>query len=148
METALYSVAASILAASAYTDLRWRRIDNRLVLSLAALAALRALLFATPAAAALSALGGLVVGALLTPLFLRGWLGGGDLKLIVAGCWFLGLASTPSFLLAIALCGGALALAALGIQLCRAGAAAATLPYGVAIAGGGGWTMLAPLLHR
>ncbi len=126
METALFSVAASIFAAAAYTDLRWRCIDNRLVLGLAALAALHALLFASPETALLAALGGLVVGALLLPLFLRGWIGGGDLKLIAAGSWFFGLSDTPSFLLAVALSGGALSLVVLGARL--AGARTATAP--------------------
>lgn len=159
MEIALFGIAASIFAASAYTDLKSRRIDNRLVLALAALAALRAVLFASPETALLSALGGIVVGALLLPMFLRGWIGGGDLKLIVAGCWFFGISDMPSFLLAVALSGGALALLELARRLGGARTASAapagdmsvaetTLPYALAIAGGGWWTMLVLLLQQ
>jgi prepilin peptidase CpaA len=158
MQTALFSLAASIFAASAYTDLRWRRIDNRLVLAMAILGAVRAVLIASPQTALFSALGALLVGTLLLPLFLRGWIGGGDLKLIAASCWFFGIGSTPSFLLAVTLCGGAISLITLGARFVRASTAPAasrgsataeaTLPYALAIAGGGWWTILALLLYR
>ena len=67
-------------------------------------------------------------------------LGGGDVKLLAAGALWLGAAALGPFLLATVLAGGVLAVAFLLAGLLRrraAGAAAASLPYGIAIAAGG-----------
>ena len=78
-------------------------------------------------------------------LFARGWMGGGDVKLLaVTGLW-LGPAATPALLLLTALAGGVLTLAmivarALGAHRLAGGRIAALsdpidrVPYGIAIA--------------
>jgi prepilin peptidase CpaA len=154
MQTGLFVAAAVIFIVAAGTDLRHRRIGNELVAVLLAIAALRLCLFAGLAAALASVLVSLAVGSLLAVAYGRGWIGGGDVKLITAACLFFGAGRIPAFLLATALAGGVLSLAALGHASTRRGAApgaaalpAATIPYGAAIAAGGLWVMLAPALR-
>ncbi|QXQ04955.1 prepilin peptidase [Sphingosinicellaceae bacterium] len=80
--------------------------------------------------------------------FSRGWLGGGDVKLMTALAGWSGVFQLPILFFAISLCGGVLAVVLL---LARHGAAFAgvqgprllgrgePLPYAVAIAGGVIW---------
>jgi prepilin peptidase CpaA len=141
-------LAMTVFAAAALTDVAGRRIPNRLVLALAALAALRIGLAlasgAGPAGVAADigvALAVFLVGALV---FHFGMIGGGDVKLIAAGVLWTGAGAAGEFLLATAIAGGVLAGAFL-LQTRLAprpeGAAAKlrppSLPYGIAIAAGG-----------
>jgi prepilin peptidase CpaA len=101
--------------------------------------------------------------AVLVLLHARGWLGGGDVKLLAAAALGLAPALMPRFLLVVALAGGALALAHLMLRRLpgpvRLPSGArwlrrvltierwrishhAPLPYGVAIAAGGIWLLL------
>jgi prepilin peptidase CpaA len=79
-------------------------------------------------------------------LFLRGWIGGGDAKLVAAAGHWIGWSGMAQFAALVALAGGLLALGAIAFrQVCRrrAGASAtvatscgAGLPYGIALACG------------
>jgi prepilin peptidase CpaA len=78
-------------------------------------------------------------------VFARGWMGGGDVKLLaVTGLW-LGPSGTPALLVLTALAGGVLTLTMLGLRFCgvnrlTGGRLAALrdpmdrVPYGIAIA--------------
>ena len=95
----------------------------------------------------------LLVAALLvgTPLFGRGILGGGDVKLLAATFAWFNLSAAPTFLMAVAVSGGVLALLVIALRsfnwsdktrqravvLQRRGG----IPYGVAIAAGALITM-------
>jgi len=70
--------------------------------------------------------------------FARGWLGGGDVKLMSAlGCW-AGLSGLGEFVMMTSLAGGALSLVYAGRALVkRVPLRQVALPYGVAIALGG-----------
>lgn len=84
-------------------------------------------------------------------LFSRGWMGGGDIKLLVAIAAWTGLSGLPLQLVGVALAGGGLALVLLAVRgsLALAGRDAenmprlfqkdAPLPYAVAIAAGTCW---------
>ena len=89
--------------------------------------------------------------AIGTPLFGRGILGGGDVKLLAATFAWFNLSAAPHLLLAVALSGGVLALAIIALRSLkwpdgvrqrtillqrRAG-----IPYGIAIAAGAIITM-------
>ena len=63
--------------------------------------------------AAATGLGALVAGM---AMFALGWIGGGDAKLFTACALWLGLTSTPVFLLITALAGGLLAVGLLGAR--------------------------------
>ncbi|KPP80642.1 MAG: Tad secretion system prepilin peptidase CpaA [Oceanicaulis sp. HLUCCA04] len=110
--------------------------------------------------AGLSLLTGLAVLAIMIALWMPGWLGGGDAKLIAALSLWFGWPSVLTFLLLAMICGGLLAAALLGarrfapaLPLSPARLAASPLahgapvPYGVAIAGGAFWALpYSPLL--
>jgi len=131
---------------AAASDALRMRIPNALILYLLAGFAITfavlhpgLLALVTHVAVGLTILGGGLI------LFARGWMGGGDVKLLaVTGLW-LGPAATPALLLLTALAGGVLTLAmilarALGAHRLAGGRIAALsdptdrVPYGIAIA--------------
>ena len=140
----VWFIAGHGLAAA--SDALRMRIPNALILYLLTGFALTAALshpgwadLAAHAAVGLAILGGGLI------LFARGWMGGGDVKLLaVTGLW-LGPAAMPALLLLTALAGGVLTLAmivarALGAHRLAGGRIAALrdpmdrVPYGIAIA--------------
>jgi prepilin peptidase CpaA len=134
--------ALALFAAAAATDLGARRIPNRLTLALALVGLARIAL--APAGAAVLSLGvdlgaAAVVFLLGTAGFHLRLLGGGDVKLLAAGALWIGAASLPPYLMTTVLAGGLLALGFIvwHLALGKRGAAAPSLPYGVAIAAGG-----------
>ncbi|HEX3550465.1 MAG TPA: prepilin peptidase [Candidatus Elarobacter sp.] len=134
--------AAAVVAAA--SDLRMRRVPNALTGALAIVGvtvagATRGFAGAGIAMAILALL--LAVG---TFAYARRWFGGGDVKLLAAGCCGLTPALAADFLLYTALCGGLLSLYSLAASQ-RMAAALITrqlpqtgerLPYAVAVAGG------------
>lgn len=127
-------LAACLLLAMAATDWRERLIANKLIVSYAAL--FFAFYFAAPLDLPLwqHALCGLVVFLFTFFCFTRGWLGGGDAKLIPAVALWLGPQSTLPFLL-LMVCGGcAVAVVVLLVAGKKRGEwRKVKLPYGVAI---------------
>jgi len=146
------TVFAVVMAAAAFEDFRRLIIPNLLPITLCVM---WPLYFATAPSlvGGLAALGCAVavflVGAVL---FARGYLGGGDVKLLAAATLWAGPADTPALLVLTGVLGGALAVFLLmpfGAQLAAAGRAlltpssasspehapATAVPYGVAIAG-------------
>jgi prepilin peptidase CpaA len=84
-------------------------------------------------------------------LFAAGWMGGGDIKLLVATAMWTGLQGLAPFLLGVSLAGGGLAIVLLGSRaaLKATGVAhermpgplrpGAPMPYAIAITGGALW---------
>jgi prepilin peptidase CpaA len=101
---------AALMVAAAFEDLRRLMIPNPLPLGLCLLWPLYIL--ATPSwAVALGAIGcAIIVFAVGVLFFSRGFLGGGDVKLLTAATLWAGPTGTPSLLLLTAVIGGALAL--------------------------------------
>lgn len=128
-------------------DLTTMRIRNGLVLALlAAYVALVPLAGFTLEEIAWSA--AIAAGLLVVSLvfFARGWMGGGDAKLLAVTALWLGFDHTPAFLVYTALFGGALTLAILQLRLvvlpaflgnrpwiAQLQSDKAGIPYGVAI---------------
>jgi prepilin peptidase CpaA len=153
MQTAILILGTGLFAGIAYWDVRTRRIPNELIVGLLALATLRVALHGDPKSAlyTLVAGGTLFVAAFL--LFWRGLVGGGDVKLIVATSFLIGYHDVLAFLFVMSLSGGLMAVAILAgdkIRLSRAATTAAenqetkarlTVPYGVAIAVAGIFTL-------
>jgi prepilin peptidase CpaA len=151
-----------VMTAAAFEDFRRLVIPNLLPIVLVALwpiyfaasPSLYGALAAIGCAAAVF-LGGAV-------LFARGWLGGGDVKLLAAATLWAGPAGTPTLLMLTAALGGVLALfllMPLGTQIAAGartmlgqpplqapGGFAAPVPYGVAIAGAALIVTLSPYL--
>lgn len=152
----------AVLLVAAGTDLLRRRIPNALCLAVAALALLSRAATSAPQELWQPVAAGLVSLAMLLPLWARGLLGGGDLKLFVATALWVGLDGLLQLALAVALAGGLLALVALTMRRAAVVLALAvaplspsaawlltefseswsSLPYGVAIAAGAIWLRL------
>jgi prepilin peptidase CpaA len=145
----------------AVIDIATRSIHNEICLILALLGVVSQI--AGPTHIAESLIGATVLFLLLLVIYERGWMGGGDIKLLVALAVGFPLAGVMQLLTATALAGAVLAVmhlmmrhlpqprtAPAGSQLLRRVYAVerwrhvrrAPLPYGAAIACGGIWTLL------
>jgi prepilin peptidase CpaA len=141
-------------------DIATRLIHNEICLSLAVLGI--AGQFAGQAHVAESMIAATILFLLLVVVYERGWIGGGDVKLLVALAIGLSLTGVVELLTVTALAGGVLALAHLMLRRlpfprpAPAGSSVlrrvwaverwrhlrqAPLPYGAAIACGGIWTI-------
>src|SRR5437764_14899240 len=157
-DTIALPVFAVVMAIAAYEDFRRLVIPNLLPAVLCVawpvhFAAAPSLFGAMTAVGC--ALAVFIVGA---ALFARGFLGGGDVKLLTAATLWCGAAGTPSLLVLTGILGGVLTLFLLlpfGAQLAAAGRAllgpaaidtSKSVPYGVAIAGAALIVVLSPHL--
>ena len=144
----------------AAVDIATRLIRNEVCLALALLGF--ASQFANPMHVTESLIAATILFLLLIVIYQRGWIGGGDVKLLIALAIGLPLLGVVQLLTITALAGGVLALAHLAMSALpypkRAPAGSslvrrvyaierwrnlrhAPLPYGVAIACGGIWTV-------
>ena len=156
--------ALTVLAAAALQDLRERLIANRYSLALLTLGIVHHTLAAASWQQLLSQGGSalalaFIVFALGYALWCLGVLGGGDVKLLVATSFLVGVDGLPFLVAGTALAGGVLALACLAWPIIGRGrtsirrgshepamaAAVPSVPYGVAIAVGGSWAFLPTL---
>ena len=150
-----------LLVYVAAIDIATRLIHNEICLTLALLGI--AGQFASQTHVAESLIAATILFLLLIVVYQRGWIGGGDVKLLVALAIGLPLMGVVQLLTMTALAGGVLALAHLMMRLlpypkpAPAGSSLlrrvyaverwrnlrhAPLPYGAAIACGGIWTLL------
>ena len=155
-------VFAAVMAVAAFEDFRRLIIPNMLPI---VLCVLWPVYFITALSLydGLAAIGcALAVFAAGAVLFARGYLGGGDVKLLTAATLWAGPAGTPSLLMLTGVLGGVLALfllMPLGNQLVAAGRSllgqpslprerglAMPVPYGIAIAVAGLIVVLSPHL--
>jgi|GEM_PF-3826181 len=151
MSPAAFLAFNSVLIGAAVGDLRCFRIPNLLPAALC-LAGLT-LAFPLTAGEGLSRAGSVAaVGLIGGALWLKGLMGGGDFKLLVACAVWIPLGGLPLFAMALGLASGLQGAAALARAHCcgRTSLAAALrtrLPYGVSIAAAGlAWSVsrLAP----
>jgi len=107
----LLTVFAVLMAAAAFEDFRRLTIPNVVPAALCLLWPAYFLATTPSLYGALTAigcaLGVFLVGAVL---FARGWLGGGDVKLLAAATLWVGLAGTPALLMTTGALGGFMAL--------------------------------------
>ena len=158
----LSALQALLLAYAAATDVATRMIPDSASLIVALLGIL-GLLLVDPPALLESFLAAAVLFLLLLVMHARGWMGGGDVKLLTALAVGLPLGRLGTFLMVTVLAGGVVAFVYLLLRLLpcparpSAGASAVQriwaierwrvlrrgpLPYGVAIACGGIWSIL------
>ena len=137
-------VLAAFALAAAACDLRSRRIPNALTAALAVAGIASAWLERGWGGVAIAFLTLAILLAAGTAAFGRGWFGGGDIKLLAAGCCGLAPALAFDFLIYTALAGGLLSLYSLAASQRMATAlitwrlpeTGERLPYAVAAAGG------------
>lgn len=152
---AIAIAALTLVVVAALQDVRERLIANRLSLLLLGMGVLHHMVTAASVAEWLAIAGGAFAVAAIVllvgfALWRLGSLGGGDVKLLVAAAFFVGLDGVLVLFAGTALAGGALALAYLlvpaflPILACRftgpdaqsSSGPRRSLPYGVAIAAG------------
>jgi prepilin peptidase CpaA len=145
------ALAAGALVAAAIADLKCYQIPNRYALAIALAFPVFAL-----GGGWLAALLGLAAGtaafALGTLLFAKGWLGGGDVKLLAAVALWLAPPLLAPFALVTSLAGAILSMAMLTplrrclpappVNLSHETGLRQPVPYGVAIAAGGLYVLL------
>ncbi|HLY54160.1 MAG TPA: prepilin peptidase [Stellaceae bacterium] len=145
---AVLSILAGLVFAAAFQqDLARRRIPNALPAALLVIGAIKWLLIGRLADVGWAlAAAGIVLG-ITAFMFWRGWMGGGDVKLLTASSFMLGSQDTPPFIVLTSFIGGVVAIVVLihsllvrravpdkgGADENVAPAAKATVPYGVAI---------------
>ncbi|MBV9438723.1 MAG: prepilin peptidase [Candidatus Eremiobacteraeota bacterium] len=143
--TPFVAVLAAAAVAAAACDVRSRRIPNALTGALALAGIVTAGIARGAPGIGLSVVTLAVVLIVGTVAFARGWFGGGDVKLLAAGCCGLVPAQAVDFLLYTALCGGLLSLYALATSrgglttmliTRRLPATGTRLPYAIAVGGG------------
>lgn len=135
---------AACVTGAAINDLRRFEIADSWSIAIALLYAVHAVL-APPASLIGHLLAPMVMFALGLVLFARGWMGGGDVKLLTAvACW-TGLTGLAPMLFGTVMAGGALAIVLSGLRALPMPAGVrlferdAPLPYAVAIAAGTAW---------
>src|SRR5207253_8854191 len=113
-------LGAAIFALVAYSDVRTRRIPNEFIVALLALAAFRTALSLDPTAALYTLVASAALAVATFLLFWRGFLGGGDVKLMVATGFLIGYHDVLGFLVVMSVSGGLIAVAMLaGERLSR-----------------------------
>lgn len=152
MPTACGLATLLLLIAAAYSDVRWRTIPNGVSAGIAAAFAVAAVAEPaafSPVADIATAMAVFAAGALLFALHA---LGGGDVKLLAAVTLWAGSGQLLTLLTVTAIAGGVLALAVAGWHwagryLTRPASQTPTptVPYGLAIAVGGGVALMARL---
>jgi prepilin peptidase CpaA len=144
-------LAAGALVAAAIADLRRYQIPNRYALAITLAFLLFALGGGWPAAL-LGLAAGAITFALGTILFAKGWLGGGDVKLLAAVALWLAPPLLAPFALVTSLAGAVLSVAMLTplrrclpappVKLARETGLRQPIPYAIAIAAGGLYVLL------
>ena len=142
-QTILIVALVALLAWAAVDDLRRRTIPNRLNLAIALLAPLWWWASAVPLwpEAALQVMAAAIVFGLFAAAFAFGAMGGGDVKMIGALALWLPLKVLLPMLMLMAVLGGVVTLATLAAHRIRRREGRPEVPYGVAIALAGLWTV-------
>ncbi len=151
MESVILLSGIALFVAAGYGDVKTLRIPNSLVIAVAALGLLRLILIGD-LSVALSTLGASAIIFITTfLLFWRGFVGGGDAKLMTAAALLVGYHGLFNFLVLMSLCGALVSLAVLYMGWSSVVVtsdeqplpkARLAVPYGAGIAGGAIVTLL------
>lgn len=150
LQLVLLGALALLLLVAAATDLRARIIANPLNAAVALLAPVwwwANGLALWPDVALQLVLAAIVV-VLFAFVFARGWIGGGDVKLLGALALWLPLAAVVQLLVVMSLIGGLLSAVVLIVHKLRPRPGAPEVPYGVAIAFAGLWAIVERYLNH
>jgi prepilin peptidase CpaA len=141
-----------VLGMAAFNDIMRRRIPNWTVLAIGAL--FIGWFLTQPSVAVVASMeAALIVFLVSCAFYALGILGAGDSKLMTVVALFVGLSRLPQFALATGLVGGLMAIISLATEPTRAlvlmqthgkGDIGRGIPYGVAIALGGAFTVFYP----
>jgi prepilin peptidase CpaA len=143
LETSIFVLGIAFFIAAAYGDIKTLRIPNALVIAVAVLGVFRLIVIGDLTAALYTVSVSVVVFIATFLLFWRGLIGGGDAKLITAAALLIGYHDLIGFLFAMSICGALVTLAVVITHWRPEGQlpGKVAVPYGVAIATGGGVTL-------
>ena len=127
MQAIVACLAVAVFVVAAFGDIKNRRIPNGLVLAIGVFGIARLALAADLGSAAITLLAAVAVLAIGFLLFWRGFIGGGDAKLLASATLLVGYHDLFGFLFLMSLCGGVLAVAVLAQHRIRPWAEAAVL---------------------
>ena len=139
----MFYLLGLLLAVACYYDIRWRRLPNWLCVAVLGLGVLHLLQTLPLSELLLTALVASVLLLFGIGLYALKWLGAGDIKYLVALCFWFKAEQVIEFVVVFTLLGGGLGLMALIHNRVRA-PAIKNLPYGVAISGAAIWLLLIP----
>jgi prepilin peptidase CpaA len=153
LEKVILVLGIALLVAAAYGDVKTLRIPNSLVITVAVLGLLRLIVISDLSFVLYTVGASFLVLIATFLLFWRGFLGGGDAKLLPAAALLVGYHDLFGFLMVMSVCGGLVSVAILVIHrylplwlgpklAVLVPNARLAVPYGVAIAGGGIVTLL------
>jgi len=145
LETFILVLGIVLFAIAAYGDVKTFQIPNGLVAAVAVLGVTRLVVTGDLTVAFYTASASVMVFIATFLLFWRGFVGGGDAKLMTATALLVGYHNLFSFLVLMSLCGVLVTLAVLVTHRPSPEPqpkARLAIPYGVAIAGGGIVTLL------
>jgi len=137
----LLALLAALLVAAAVTDLKRREIPHWVTISVAVLAIpfwWSTGLSPWPDMAMQVGVGAVTL-ALFALAFMRGWMGGGDVKLLTALVLWLPFGAVIALLVIMSFAGGVLTIATVLHHRLKKVGGAPEIPYGVAIAFAGLW---------
>jgi len=140
LQTIFSFVGIALFIIAAYSDVKSFRIPNLLVAAVAWLGTTRLIVVGDPSAAVYTVGASVIVLAIGFVLFWRGFVGGGDAKLLTASALLIGYHDLYSFLVFMSICGALIALAAFATQRQKP-STKLYIPYGVAIATAGSVTL-------
>ena len=146
----LLAMLAALLIAAAIVDIRKREIPQRIVIAVALLAIpfwYASSLSVWPDAAIQVGVASLVFAAFAI-LFMLGWIGGGDVKLLGALALWLPWQAVVMMLVIMSFAGLAVTLATVIWSRMRRPGATPEIPYGVAIAFAGLWLISERFLNQ
>jgi prepilin peptidase CpaA len=145
LETGILLLGTALFVAAAYGDVKTLRIPNALVAAVATLGLFRLFVIGDLSVALHTVGAGVIVLIVVILLFWRGFVGGGDAKLMTATALLVGYHDLFNFLVVMSICGALLSLAILVTHRSSEQPqpkARLAVPYGVAIAAGGIVTLL------
>lgn len=143
MQAIIAALAVAVFGIAAFGDIKNRRIPNWLVLAISVLGLARMALAGDLIGAGMTLLAAAAVLAIGFLLFWRGFIGGGDAKLVSGAALLVGYHDLFGFLFLMSLCGGVLALALMAERRFHAWFEAFVLWVG-ARQTPGGWIMRHP----
>jgi prepilin peptidase CpaA len=137
-------LSIALLLVAAYRDVTTFTIPNRLCVGVAALATIQLIAALDFDAALYTIAVGIIVFLIGLLLFQRGYLGGGDVKMLSATVLLVGCYNVLPFLACMSIAGGFVALIVFGRNKLAPKPTPRLVPYGVAIASAG----IAMMLHH
>jgi prepilin peptidase CpaA len=148
--TSIAVTALAIYCLAACQDLFRRRISNWLSVGLLVLGVGRWVSAGDPGGGLWALLAAAVGFGVMGALFVRGYLGGGDVKLLASSLFLIGAGAALQMLLLMSVIGGVVSVVVIVVDKAKRRSQpqcpTPTVPYGIAISAAAAWVMCVQLL--